>query len=218
MSILSLKDKTDELVVVAGDLAMLVAPYGVTVPKKISTGPTGELISLPSGFVSAGELAQKDGAKITPDTKTQDILGYGSLAPRRVVKTGESVELQVSPQEARNINFSMFWGTNPNETVVDPVTGEYQIIKTSQSRVQYYSVILIGQDENEFGYIYPYWIFPKMSVTKSDSFSLQMDQEITYPVALTAFESKEFGGYVAVGQAGAGSAALNADGGFVSGS
>lgn len=217
--ILSLKDKTDGLVNVVGDVAVLVAPYGATVPTKLSTGAGGELTALPAGFVSVGEIAQKDGVKITPDTKTQEILGYGSLAPRRIVKTGESVELQLSPQEARNINFAMFWGTNPEDTVVDPVTGEYQILKSANAgKIQYYSVILVGQDENEFGFVHPYWIFPKMSVTKSDSFSLQMDQEVTYPITLTAFEDKAYGGYVAVGACGAGSAAMNADAGFVTSS
>lgn len=216
MTVLSLKNKNDDLVVVSGDLAMIVTKYRKgAIPTSI-TNAAGELIALPADWESAGELEQKSGAKISPNTKTSDILGYGSLPARRVVKTSEAVELSVTAQESRKITQSMFWGSDDFD--VDPVSGETRLTKSASSKLLYFSVILIGHDDTGSGDIYPYWIFPKMTVTKSDSITLSMEEAVSYPLTLTAYEDKDFGGYVATGMAGAGWKALNAAAGFPGGS
>ncbi|MBS4103269.1 phage tail tube protein [Tsukamurella paurometabola] len=215
----SLKDKNDDLVVVAGDMAMIATKYKKgAIPTSI-TDASGVLIPLPVDWESAGELEQKAGAKVSPNTKTTDILGYGSLPARRVVKTSEAVELAVTAQEARKINQAMFWGTDPDADFdVDPVSGEVKMLKSASAKMTYWSVILIGHDDGTYGDVYPFWIFPKMTVTKADSVTLSMEDAVSYPLTLTAFEDADFGGYVATGWAGPGAKALNAAAGFTSGS
>jgi hypothetical protein len=212
-TVLSLKDKNDDLLVVPGDLSVLIANYGATIPTAL-TDDDGSLLPLPAGWYSAGEIDQKGGASITPDTKTTDILGYGSMVPRRTIKTSEGLTIDFTAQEVRKVNLGLFWGMDLSANSADATSGEWQVKKTAQARMSFFSVILLGQDENADGDILPYWIFPKVSVTKSGKIGLQMDGAMSYPITLTAYDDKDFGGYVAFGQAGLGNKALNADTGF----
>lgn len=216
MTILSLKDKNDDLVIVPGDLTVIACRWGDgAIPTAITSTAAGTLMPLPAGWFSAGEIDKKAGADITPDSQTAPIEGYGSMVPRRVVKTSESVTLDFTAQESRKVNFGMFWGMDLSSATADATTGEWQVKKTAQSNVEYFSVILIAQDGAAGNEIYPYWIFPKMSVTKSGKIGFQVDGALSMPISLTAYEDPAFGGYVAFGQAGKGNQALNGAAGFL---
>jgi len=218
MTIASFKDKQDDLVINPGNLAVIAAKYGTTVPTKLGA-PGGGLIALPVGWEPLGEVAKKDGAKITPDVKTAEIEGYGSPTPRRVLRTAESVTVSFTAQEARRVNVEMFWNAELGSTVAD-ADGEWQIKKSAADGLlnNYYSIILVGQDTNTAGLVFPYYIFPKVSVTKTDAQSFDMEAELAYPLTFTAYEDPVFGGYMAHGSAGAGQAAVNTLAGFSAGS
>lgn len=216
-NIYSFKQKNDDLVVMARDAAVIATPYGVgSIPSKL-TGPGGNLISLPSNWLSFGELDQQAGITITPDQSTTDVRGYGSLGPRRVVKTEESVTLAFSPQESKNIAVSAFWGVDMDDLTAD-ANGEWQAKKSYTADLDYWSLILLTADENRFGPVYNYWIFPKVSVTQTDAISLATDSAVAYPLTFTAFEDATFGGFMAMGAGGAGQAGVNTAAGFNSGS
>jgi hypothetical protein len=212
-TVLSLKDKNDDLLIVPGDLAVLAAPLGVTIPTAL-TDDDGSLLPLPAGWLTAGEINQKGGAGLSPDTKTTDLMGYGSMVPRRTIKTAEGLSVDFTADEVRKLNLGLFWGQDLSSVTADSVSGEWQFKKTAQARMQYWSLILLALDENADGDVFSYWILPKTSVTKSGKIPLQMDANQSYPITLTAYDHKEFGGYVAIGQGGLGGKALNAAQGF----
>lgn len=213
-----LKDKTDELLLVASDLAVVACVYGKgEVPTSISQDATGDLNPLPDNWFYVGELDQKAGAKITPDIKTTDIMGYGSMQPRRTIKTEESVSVSFTAQESRKINLGMFWGLDLNDVEAD-ANNEWSFLKSARGGLIYYSLALIGEHNGETGTVNPYWIFPKVAITKTDAISLSTEDALAYPFTFQAFEDKEYGGFIRVGQAGAGNAALNTVGGFTAGS
>jgi hypothetical protein len=214
-SILSLKDKNDDLVVIPGDLAIVACPWGTAeIPDSLTTGADGALNALPVGWQSVGEIEKKSGAEISPDSKTADIEGYGSLVPRRTVKTAESVMLDFTAQEVRKINFGMFWGMDLSDIQANETTGEWRAIKRATTTVQFWSIMLFGIDGPEDNEVIPFWIFPKMSVVKSGKISLQMDGALSTPISLSAYEDNDFGGYVAFGMAGKGNQTLNQSNGF----
>ena len=209
----SLKEKFDPLVIMARDAVVLAAPYGTTIPSGITTAPDGTVMSMPPGWRSAGELDQKTGLTITPDLKTVEVRGYGSLGPRRVVPTEENVTLSFGAQESKALNLEMFWGTNFSD-VQPNANGETLVKKGYSGALKYWSLIVIGQDENEFGLVLPYWQFPKVTVTKKDAIKLGMEDALVYPLTFTAFEDEAYGGFVGIGHAGAGFVATSAAGGF----
>lgn len=60
----ALKEKRDELVIVATDLAMVATPWGNDMPSQIVSSD-GTLTPLPEGWQSFGEVA-KDAARRSP--------------------------------------------------------------------------------------------------------------------------------------------------------
>lgn len=212
MTILSLKDKQDTLVVVPQDMAILIAPWGTPIPPKITVDNSGTLALFP-GFRSAGEVQKKGGAGIMPDVKTVEIEGYGSLPSRRTLKTHEGFSVDVTFQELRDVAIKL-WLDTPTAGVTVDANGEWRITKASEAHVRYYSVILIGQDGDIGSEIYTYVILPKCAVTKSDKFQFSMENDIGLGVTLTAYEDHDFGGYVSFGMAGKGYQAIAGPSGF----
>lgn len=214
----NLKDKNDDLVLNARNAAVIATPYGVgAVPEKITTAADGTLIALPSGWKSFGELDNKAGFKITPDIKTTEIEGYGSLGSRRTIKTGESVQFMFAPQETRDVAVSMFWSIDVAKLIAD-ANGEVLAKRSYEDKMLYWSLILIGQDDSPVGTKFPYWVFPKVTVVKTDGITLGMGDAVTYPLTVQAYEDVDYGGFMGIGLAGAGQDAVNGVSGFESGS
>jgi len=212
-TVLSLKNRNSDLLLVPGDLAVLVAPYGTTIPSTL-TAADGSLNALPAGWVSAGEIDQKGAASLSPDVKTTDILGYGEMTPRRTVKTAETVTIDFTAQETSKLNVGLFWGQDLSAVTPDAASGEWQFKRSSTTKLQFFSLIMIALDQSSAGDIYLYWVLPKVAVTKMGKIGFSMDGPMTYPITLTAYEDAAFGGYVAVGQGGLGNKAINTAAGF----
>lgn len=212
-TVLSLKDKNDDLLFVPGDLAVLAAPLGATIPDNL-TDDDGSLLPLPAGWISAGEINQKAGAGLTPDTKTTELMGYGSMVPRRTIKTAEGLSIDFTADEVRKLNLALFWGLDLSGVTANSTSGEWQFKKSARARVEEWSLILLSVDENVAGDIFQYYILPRVAVTKTGKLPLQMDANKSYPITMTAYDHKEFGGYVAIGQGGLGGKSLNAAQGF----
>lgn len=210
--IIDLKDKADQLVIRASDACVLAAPYGAVIPSAITTDVAGNLMALPAGWHSVGEIDEAAGVTITPDLQTGELRGYGSRGPRRTWITQESVTFGFTAQESRALNLEMFWDVD--FTGGTDVNGEQLVKKSYSSSQRYWSVIIIGEDANEDGVVLPYWIFPKATITQKEAISLDIEGALVYPFEFTAFEDKDFGGYVGIGHAGAGFAQIAVDGGF----
>lgn len=210
----SLKDKDDSLVIVPRNLAVLAAPWRqVAIPDKL-TDATG-LISLPKGWKSAGEISREK-SEVGGDSKTETIQGYGSMVPRRVIKTEESMRLSFQSQELKKLNYQLFFSEDLSNVHVDE-NGEWRFYKSSAADILYWSIILIGMDGTLAEPIFPYWIFPKMTAGQAGSVSLGMSKELGFPINLDAYEDEEFGpegSYVAIGQAGAGNLKIARAAGF----
>lgn len=210
----SLKDKKDSLVIVPRDLLVLAAPHGTEIPDKL-TDESGALIALPDGWDTAGEISREN-AELSGNGSTENITGYGSLVPRRVIKTEESMKFNFKSQECRKLNYSMFFGSDMSYVHVD-ASGEWRAYKSANADILYYSIILLGRDGSVGKELFPYWIFPKMSVSSSGSISLGMAAALEFPISLDAYEDEDFGpdgAYVAFGQAGTGNLAIAAASGF----
>lgn len=209
----SLVDKNDKLVIVPRKLAVLAAPYGTTIPTSL-TDATG-LIDLPAEWEKAGEISRED-VSIGGDGNTENIVGYGSLIPRRVIKTEESMAFNFKAQETRKLNYELFFGDDLSDVVPD-ANGEWRAYKGSGGDLIYKSVILIGLDGSASKPIFPFWIFPKMSASSSGEVPLSMSAAVELPITLNAYEDPDFGpegAYVAYGMAGAGAKDIQADMGF----
>lgn len=213
----TIKDAQDALVAVPLDLTFVLAPYGTDIPASLAEAD-GDLAELPDPWDTVGEVQKAAGVSLTPDLTTADIEGYGSLGARRTIVTKEAFSIDATLQEyLRRLNFELYYRTKMAETVPDASSGEIRTIKPNNSGIIYYSGILIATDGALGEEIYPYWIFPRLSVTKTGALSLKMDAEMATPVTLSVYPQRvradwETPGPFAFGVAGKGWKALVDDG------
>lgn len=207
-----LKQKRDDLVLVAQDLALIAAPYGTPMPEKV-IAEDGSLLALPDGWASLGEVSKDAGVEIAPERKFNDIMGYGSMAPRRRIKESESVTLNVTPQEVTEIQTRMAQALSASDITNGEGSSGWKARKYAQGGDQYWSVLLIGFDGTADKPIYPWWLFDKMSIGDGGKQSLKTDSPLAGELQFTAYESTD-GGMYSFGIGGAGWVDLSVLAGF----
>ncbi|MFF0546951.1 Ig-like domain-containing protein [Nocardia thailandica] len=210
----TLKDKNDALVMSAQDWLVLLhdwAPGASYMPTDL-TDSSGVLQTLPAGWFTSGELQKAAGVSLAPDTQTSDIEGYGSSSARRTMVTAEKFTIDYFAQEWRKKNLELWHNVDLSTVSAAPGKG-FRATKTSALTVRYYSAILIAQDEG-VGSLYPFFLYPKVSVSKRSPMAGEQGKELGLPATLTVFDDPEFGGMYDFGVAGAGFDAIAQDAGF----
>ncbi|CAB1012938.1 hypothetical protein FRC0534_01076 [Corynebacterium diphtheriae] len=180
-----IKDKQDDLVLACTNMAVIAAPYGVDLGKIVDDS-TGNLLPMPSGAFSLGEIQKQAGVDLTPDMKTEGVMGYGSRAQRRIFVTEENFDVDLVLQEIRKVGLQMWLGFEEEDVEnTDKVT---RIKKRAASRVKYWTIALIGLDEAND--MFPFWTFPKVSLNKKGKMSLAEAKEMGLPMTMSVFEEK----------------------------
>lgn len=190
----ALKEKRDELVLVATDMAVIGAPYGTKLPDKI-VDEQGNLLPLPEGWMSFGEVSKEAGAELAPERKFNDILGYGSMAPRRRIKESEGLTLNITPQETRKMLLAMQYSVQMADLKQGEGNSGFRARKFANGGDEYWSILLIGFDGTKDKPIFPWWLFDKMSIGEGGKQSLKMDSPIAPELQFTAYESTDGGMY-----------------------
>lgn len=208
----ALKQKRDELLIVPTDLAVIGAPYGTPLPEKI-VDEEGDLLTLPEGWEHFGEVSKEAGAELAPERKFNDIMGYGSMAPRRRIKESEGVTLNITPQETRLMLLAMQNSLQKSAFVTGKGNSGFTARKYATGGEQYWSILLIGFDGTADKPIYPWWLFDKMSIGEGGSQSLKMDSPLAPEMSFTAYENTD-GGMYTFGIGGAGWVDLSKKAGF----
>lgn len=204
-----IKDKQDQLVLAATDIAAIVVPYGTELGPVVDDS-TGELLEAPTGAQTLGEIQKSAGVDLSPDMNTEGIQGYGSRADRRIFVTEESFSVELTVQEIRAAAYKMFLSVGDE----DVTNGEFttRMKKSASGDVVYYGLILIAKDLAKEGEIFPFWKFPKVAVTNKGSMSLAEAAEMGIPLTFTIFEDD--GEMMEVGLGGKGWPTLRALAGF----
>lgn len=207
-----IKDKQDELVLAATDLAAVILPFGGELPKVVND-ETGNLEPMPETAQSLGEIQKQAGVDLTPDMKTEGIMGYGSRAQRRVFVTEEGFDIDLTVQEIRKVAYEMFMSIESEDIVTSENGMVTRMTKRASGSVKYYTLVLIAKDFMGKGDIFPFWVFPKVAVTKKGKMSLAEAQEMGMPLTFTVFEHQ--GKMFEIGLGGAGWVDLAKKAGFV---
>lgn len=194
VSFQAMKNKQDPLVFASLNsllVAHLWTPGADYIPSSLTDSTSGLLKPLSTGWSTLGEVQKKAGVSLTPNLKTSDVEGLGSMAPRRTLKTNEGIDIDFTAQEWRKINMSIFYGTDLSTVWADTL-GQWVGHKSASPIQQYFSLIVMGRDTTPDGDIYPYWIFPKVAVTKIGKTGLNDGQEIEFPSTLSIYEDSDY--------------------------
>ncbi|WP_157662866.1 phage tail tube protein [Prescottella equi] len=203
MSITSVKNARDELLISALDLAVILAPYGTDIPDSLS-GPDMELLPFTPEWEGQGLIEKKAGVDITNESDSTPIESYGELDPTKMIKGKKTTTIDYTAQQSGRSQLEVYWSADYSDVVPDAQSGEVRLPAPSAPNIIYYSAILLGQDGGPGEEIYPYWICPKVSVTKTGKQSLTPEGIITYPGTLTAYKSRIHGYSIAQGFCGTG--------------
>ncbi len=213
---LALKDKRDPLVISALDWLVALHPWsaGASYFPTDLTDASGVLQALPNGWLTSGEIQKAAGVSLAPDLTTAEVEGYGSSGPRRVIPTAEKFTIDYFAQEWRKINLQIWHNTDLSTAAATPGKG-FRATKTSALNVFYYSALVVARDANPTGDLYPYFMFPKVMVSKRAAMAGQTGKELGLPATMTILDDADFGGLYDFGVAGAGFDSIATDAGFL---
>ncbi|TWS25352.1 hypothetical protein FK268_09170 [Tsukamurella sputi] len=188
------KQAIDVGALAAQDLAILAKPWakGAKAPDPLFDA-NGIVTGALSTFKSLGEIEQKAGAKITPDVKYNDLMGYGARAPRRKFLQSEGLSLDFTPQEVRQITKEILLNIKADAFEMTS-TGGVKWTKTAGSPPRYWSLFLLAEDVNDetLDPIWQWWHLGKMSLDKPGAQSLQMDSASEAPATLTLLQDGDY--------------------------
>ena len=220
-----MKDKQDPLVLAPLNSLVFAHKWSIGatyIPETICNPTTGALLPLPQGWHTLGELQKKAGVDLTPDKKTSDVEGLGSLPPRRSITTSEGLAVDFTAQEWRKVNTELYYGTDLTGIYANETSGEWRGHKMVSAMDDYWSLIVMAFDGVPGSEIWPYWILPKLMSTKSGKMSLADGSEIAFPSTLTCYQDSSFvssdgvvGSFFDFGVAGVGNIPLAKLGGFM---
>ena len=210
----TIKDKVDDLVLAATDIAVIMFPHGTDVGP-IVDNDTGNLLPLESGGISLGEIQKAAGVNLSPEMTTEGIQGYGSRAQRRIFVTEESFTIDLNVQEVRAEAYRAFLSMNKDDIETDGKVTRMK--KRASGNVEYFTLVLIAKDLVRSGELFPFWIFHKVAVTQKGQMSLTETTEMGMPLTFTVFADDK-GEMFEIGIGGPDWPELAASAGFVAGS
>ena len=210
----TIKDKVDDLVLAATDIAVIMFPHGADVGP-IVDNDTGNLLPLESGGISLGEIQQAAGDNLSPELTTEGIQGYGSRAQRRIFVTEESFTIDLNVQEVRAEAYRAFLSMNKDDIETEGKVTRMK--KRASGNVEYFTLVLIAKDLVRSGELFPFWIFHKVAVTQKGQMSLPATTEMGMPLTFTVF-ADDNGEMFEIGIGGPKWPELAASAGFVAGS
>ncbi|KAB2584008.1 hypothetical protein BS297_17835 [Rhodococcus erythropolis] len=191
MSISTFKNANEELIISAIDIAILLTPFSNPMIETLEDPTTGDLITLPEHWRSVGLTEKKSGVNIGNETSSTDIESYGESEPTKKIMNKRTGSTDFVMQESNRQALELFHqadysGIEPSE--------HGGIVLPGQGRptMRFYHAILLGYDGTEGAEIYPYWLLPKVSVTKVDNQSTNDDGSITYHPTLTWYKDRNF--------------------------
>lgn len=177
----------------ATDVAQMTASgaalTGGTAPAvNVTTTTPGnyDLATLPSGFVTLGWHTKADGVSWTRDAATSDVESHGALEPTRRDITRDVSGLKLNAQETKMKTLEMFENVDLSSVVPTPTSGEIAWNRATQPATRYYRILAVGQDGAGTDAIYIARFCPRAMVSEYGEQTWSAENELIYPLTLTA--------------------------------
>jgi hypothetical protein len=183
----ALQKRKNELIRKALEGSIFVAPDGNTLPTAMTTGASGDLLSLPDGFVDVGWVDSKQGATWARKPTVADVDSWGSLEPTRTDFTADDRSLQFTAQETKAITLELAEGVDMSTVVPDATTGEVQFAVPIRPETRYYRAFGLFVDGDGSNAIYVGRLMPRAVVTAvGDEVWSQDTDAVVRPLTLSA--------------------------------
>lgn len=150
------------------------------------------LLALPPGYSDVGLITKDQGAEWTRDVSTSDVESHGAAEPTRRDVTSDVSGLQFTMQESKRQVFELYDGIDL-AAVTHDANGNVSWDKPDRPASIYYRALALFKDGDGVDATYFAKWLPRVQVTDRGSQSWNENDELQYPVTLTAFNDAEFG-------------------------
>jgi hypothetical protein len=157
------EDRNTSLIRKALRGSALIAPYSTADLVSLTSGSSGALVSLPTGYKDLG-LITKDGFGFPRETEQSEVTSFGYNTPTRTDQVSDVMSMTVTCQETKLITLGLYIGVDTTNLQAAATTGELRIAKPSTALNFHYRLLQLAVDENEAGEIYMARYFPYAKV------------------------------------------------------
>lgn len=140
-----------------------LAPYSTADLVSLSSGSTGALVALPTGYKDLG-LVSKDGFSFPRESEQSEVTSFGFNTPTRTDQISDVMSMTVTCQETKLMTLGLYVGVDTTNVLAAATTGELRIAKPSTALNLHYRLLQLAVDENDAGEIYLARYFPYAKV------------------------------------------------------
>lgn len=198
----TLKGALTDLTFNARNAMVLLAKYDDDPVLTIESPTTGDL-EIPTEYESVGHFEKKAGISIGMDVTSNDVEAYGELDPIRILLTKRETSIEVSLYEHKKLVQEIVWSQNLDS--ITPTSHGGVVIEAEHAPdTIFYRAIIVGRDRINNEYLYPFWLMPKVQLSKMSNVELNDEGVLMYKPTLRALRDDTTGYAVAQGWCGPG--------------
>jgi len=189
----ALKQAKNDLIRKALDAALCIAPIATAIPAALTSGASADLTALPTDWKGLGMVTKDDAYTWSRAVESTDTTSHGELEPTRTDINSDISSLAFTAQETNKRTLELF--NNVDLTALTPtaVTGEVAFNNPPRPVTRYYRVMAVAQDGEGSDTIYIAKILPRAMVSEPGDQVWSDQNEITYPMTLTAKKDSTLG-------------------------
>jgi hypothetical protein len=191
---------------------------GTTPAVTVATTTEGapiELLTLPAGYDQLGYVTKDDGITFPRETENSDTTSWGAIEPTRRDIVSDVRSASFTCQETNRRVLEMYENVDLSAVEADTATGETTFNSTSSPATTYRRMIFLSYDGAGDDRIFIAKIMPRASVSEASENAWSDQNELAYPMTVTAFRDSDAGYAVRHVFGGPGWSKILTDAGFV---
>lgn len=183
----ALQQRQNQLIRKALEGSIFVAPFTADLPTAMTSGATGDLLTLPDGYVDVGWMDSKQGATWSRKPNVADVASWGSVEPTRSDIISDDRTLKFTAQETKIITLELAEGVDMSTVTPDATTKEVAFSAPIRPVTRYYRVFGLYVDGDGADTIYVGRSMPRAVVTSiGDEVWTSDGSEVNRPLEMSA--------------------------------
>lgn len=149
-------------------------------------------LEIPEGYDDVGFITKDQGAQWTRDIETSDVMSLGATEPTRRDTVSDVAGLQFTMQESKATVIDLYEGINLSDVEQD-ANGNVSYDRPDRPASTYWRVLALFKDGEGTDAIYFARFMPRVQITDRGEQSWNEEDEVQYPVTMTAFVDSDAG-------------------------
>lgn len=150
------------------------------------------LLALPTGYLDVGRLTKDQGVQWTRSVDNSEVESLGAAEPTRIDTVTDTTGLQFTAQESKKAVFQLYDGIDLT-TKIQAANGNVTWDKPDRPASIYYRVFVLFKDGDGVDAVYFAKWLPRAMITERGEQSWNENDELQYPITMSAFVDPVFG-------------------------